>query len=144
MWLLRLGWLRRKLLLGASDPRIADVLYGSEFWRAAGIVRIEFPARLPSFFFGGTMSSGRASGLRPIAAITHNLLRAADTLAGRRHARVRAATIRRGLVAVAGPHCRTARHGRGRLTLHLPEGWHREQEWLNPWEAACGPPAAAA
>jgi hypothetical protein len=76
-----------------------------------------------------------------IAAIAHNLTRAAGTLAGRRHARARAATIRRDLVAVAA---RTARHGRGRLTLHLPEGWHREHAWLNLWEAACGPPAAAA
>ena len=76
-----------------------------------------------------------------IAAIAHNLLRAAGTLAGRRHARTRTATIRRDLVAVAG---RTARHGRGGLTLHLPEGWHRQHEWLNLFEAACGPPAAAA
>jgi hypothetical protein len=36
------------------------------------------------------------------------------------------------------------RHGRGLLTLHLPEGWHREHAWLNLFEAACGPPAAAA
>jgi hypothetical protein len=76
-----------------------------------------------------------------IAAIAHNLTRAAGTLAGRRHARARAATIRRDLIAVAA---RAARHGRDRLTLHLPEGWHREHEWLNFWEAACGPPAAAA
>ena len=76
-----------------------------------------------------------------IAAIAHNLLRAAGTLAGRRHARARAATVRRDLIAIAA---RTARHGRGRITLHLPEAWHREREWLNLWEAACGPPAAAA
>jgi Transposase DDE domain group 1 len=76
-----------------------------------------------------------------IAAIAHNLTRAAGTLAGRRHAKARAATIRRDLVAVAA---RTARHGRHRLTLHLPEGWHRQHAWLNLWEAACGPPAAAA
>ena len=76
-----------------------------------------------------------------IAAIAHNLVRAAGALAGRRHARARAATIRRDLITVAG---RTARHGRGRLTIHLPEGWHRAHEWLNLWEAACGPPAAAA
>jgi hypothetical protein len=76
-----------------------------------------------------------------IAAIAHNLTRAAGILAGRRHAKARAATIRRDLIAVAA---RTARHGRDRLTLHLPEGWHREHEWLNFWEAACGPPAAAA
>jgi hypothetical protein len=78
-----------------------------------------------------------------VAAIARNLTRAAGTLAGRCHARARAATIRRDLIAVAA---RTARHGRGRgrLTLHLPEGWHREHDWLNLWEAACGPPAAAA
>jgi hypothetical protein len=76
-----------------------------------------------------------------VAAIAHNLLRAAGALAGRRHARARAATIRRDLVAVAA---RTARHGRGLLTLHLPEGWHREREWRNLFEAACGPPAAPA
>jgi hypothetical protein len=76
-----------------------------------------------------------------VAAISHNLLRAAGTLAGRRHARARAATVRRDLVAVVG---RTARRGRGNLVIHLPEGWHREREWRNLFEAACGPPAAAA
>jgi hypothetical protein len=76
-----------------------------------------------------------------IAAIAHNLVRAAGAHAGRRHARARAATIRRDLIAVAA---RTARHGRGRLTIHLPESWHREHEWLNLFEAACGPPATAA
>ena len=64
-----------------------------------------------------------------IAAIAHNLLRAAGALAGRRHARARAATVRRDLIAVAA---RTARHGRDRITLHLPEGWHREHEWRQP------------
>ena len=76
-----------------------------------------------------------------IAAIAHNLLRAAGALAGRRHARARAATVRRDLIAVAA---RTARHGRGGLVLHLPEGWHREHEWTILFQAACGPPATAA
>ena len=76
-----------------------------------------------------------------IAAIAHNLVRAAGALASLPFAKARAATIRRDLIAVAA---RTARHGRGHITLHLPEGWHREQEWLNLWDAACGPPAAAA
>jgi hypothetical protein len=34
--------------------------------------------------------------------------------------------------------------GRDLFTLHLPEGRHGEREWLNLFEAACGPPAAAA
>ena len=38
----------------------------------------------------------------------------------------------------------TAQHGRGHITLHLPEAWHREHEWLTLFAAACGPPAAAA
>jgi hypothetical protein len=76
-----------------------------------------------------------------IAAMAHNLLRAAGALASLPLAKARAATIRRDLIAVAA---RTARHGRGHLTLHLPEGWHREHEWLNLFAAACGPPAAAA
>jgi hypothetical protein len=76
-----------------------------------------------------------------IAAMAHNLVRAAGALASRPFAKARAATIRRDLIAVAA---RTARHGRGHLTLHLPEGWHREQEWLNLLAAACGPPAKAA
>jgi hypothetical protein len=76
-----------------------------------------------------------------IAAMAFNLVRAAGALASLPLARARAATIRSALVNVAA---RTARHGRGRLTLHLPQNWHREREWLNLWEAACGPPAAAA
>jgi hypothetical protein len=76
-----------------------------------------------------------------IAAMAHNLLRAAGALASRPFAKAWAATIRRDLIAVAA---RTAWRGRGYLTLHLPEGWHREHEWLNLLGVACGPPAAVA
>jgi hypothetical protein len=76
-----------------------------------------------------------------IAAMAHNLVRAAGALASLPFAKARGATIRRDLITVAA---RTARHGRGHLVLHLPAGWHREQEWLNLWDAACGPPAEAA
>jgi hypothetical protein len=76
-----------------------------------------------------------------IAAIAFNLLRAAGALAGRDYAKARTATIRRDLVAVAA---RTARHGRGWPTLHLPGRWHREHEWLNLYDLVRGPPPAAA
>ena len=76
-----------------------------------------------------------------IAAMAHNLVRAAGALASLPFAKARAATIRRDLIAVAA---RTARHGRGHIVLHLPEGWHREHEWLSLLASACGPPAAAA
>jgi hypothetical protein len=75
------------------------------------------------------------------AAIAHNLLRAAGSQASLTCAKARAATLRRDLIGVAA---RTARHGHGHITIHLPEGWHRQTEWMNLFEAACGPPAAAA
>ncbi len=75
------------------------------------------------------------------AAMSHNLTRAAGVLAGTFHARARGATIRSHLVNIAA---RAARRGRGHITVHLPQDWHREQEWLNLFEAACGPPRQAA
>jgi hypothetical protein len=92
-------------------------------------------AHLPSGKF-----SANAAWLS-IAAIAHNLLRAAGALASRALAKARGATLRRDLVAVPA---RTARHGRGRLTLHLPDNWHRQHEWLSLWHHACGPPATTA
>jgi hypothetical protein len=76
-----------------------------------------------------------------LAAISHNLLRAAGSLASLACAKARGATLRRDLIDVAA---RIACHGRGEITLHLPEGWHREQEWMNLFQAATGPPAQAA
>jgi hypothetical protein len=76
-----------------------------------------------------------------MAAITHNLTRAAGCLASAFHARARGATIRRDLISVAA---RIARHGRGSLTLHLPQAWHREPGWMTLFQAACGPPPAPA
>jgi hypothetical protein len=76
-----------------------------------------------------------------LAAMAHNLLRAAATRAGTRYAKARTATVRRDLITMPA---RTARHGRGKLALHLPRGHHREQAWLNLWAEACGPPATAA
>jgi Transposase DDE domain group 1 len=75
------------------------------------------------------------------AAICHNLTRAAGALAGPFHAAARGATVRRHLVSVAA---RIARHGRGHITLHLPESWHHQAQWMHLFEAACGPPAATA
>ena len=76
-----------------------------------------------------------------LAAISHNLLRAAGALASLAYAKARGATLRADLIDVAA---RVARHGRGHITLHLPDGWHHEAEWMNLFEAATGPPACAA
>jgi hypothetical protein len=92
-------------------------------------------AHLPSGHFAANVA------WLSIAAMARNLVRAAGALASPPCAKARAATIRRDLIAVAA---RTARHGRGHIALHLPEGWHRAREWLNLWDAACGPPPAAA
>jgi hypothetical protein len=72
------------------------------------------------------------------AAITHNLLRAAGTLAGHRHAVARGATLRRHLVAVPA---RLARPQR-RPVLHLPAHWPWATQWKRLWTAD-DPPAAA-
>ena len=73
------------------------------------------------------------------AGITHNLLRAAGTLAGRRHAKARGATIRRQLITVPA---RTARRAH-RLLLHLPAHWPWADAWTALFTATHDPPAAA-
>jgi hypothetical protein len=77
------------------------------------------------------------------AAITHNLLRAAGTLASDRHAAARGATVRRHVVAVPA---RLARPQRRRV-LHLPEHWPWAKQWTALWAKvfgrATGPPIAA-
>ncbi|WP_326830091.1 IS1380 family transposase [Streptosporangium sp. NBC_01810] len=67
-----------------------------------------------------------------LAAICHNLLRAAGCLAGTFHAKARGATLRRHLIGVPA---RIARHGRGHLTLHLPRYWHWRHAWMNLFQA---------
>lgn len=73
------------------------------------------------------------------AAIMHNLLRAAGTLASDRHALARGATLRRHLVAVPA---RLARPQR-RPVLHLPEHWPWHEAWQRLWASVADPPEAA-
>jgi hypothetical protein len=63
------------------------------------------------------------------------------SLASLGYAKALGATIRRDLIDVAA---RIAQHGHGHVTLHLPEDWHREHEWLTLFAAAGGPSPAAA
>jgi hypothetical protein len=70
-------------------------------------------------------------------AIAHNLTRAAATLAGRRYATARAATIRRHLINLAG---RIARHARS-VTIHLSEHWPWQHFWIRLLTAVHPPPA---
>jgi hypothetical protein len=75
------------------------------------------------------------------AAITHNLLRAAGTLIGGKHAVARGATLRRHIVTIPA---RTTRPQR-RPVLHLPAHWPRAHHCTTLWHAvfgsATGPPA---
>jgi hypothetical protein len=95
-------------------------------------------AHLPS----GRFASNYAWTL--CAAITHNLLRAADTLDTSRPAVARGATLRRQIIHVPA---RLARPQR-RPFLHLPEHWPWATKWLAIWNGVFGqrlahaPPAA--
>jgi hypothetical protein len=63
------------------------------------------------------------------AVITHNLLRAAGTIAGANHAVARGATLRRDLLTVPARFAAPAR----KPILHLPTHWPRRVEWKTLW-----------
>jgi hypothetical protein len=96
-------------------------------------------AHLPS----GRFASNHAWAL--CAAITHNLLRAAESLDPSKQAVARGATLRRQIIHVPA---RLARPQR-RAVLHLPEHWPWAAKWLAIWNGvfdpnlAHAPPAAA-
>jgi hypothetical protein len=70
-----------------------------------------------------------------LAAITHNLLRAAGTLTDTsRYAVARGATLRTHLINVAARFARPQR----RPVLHLPSHWPRADAWLAFWRAVFG------
>ena len=73
------------------------------------------------------------------AAISHNLLRAAGTLASPKHAVARGATLRRQIVTVPA---RLARPQRRRV-LHLPAHWPWTDAWLTLWNRVFGLPPPA-
>ena len=63
------------------------------------------------------------------AVITHNLLRAAGTLAGGNHAMARGATLRRNLVNVPARFAAPAR----KPMMHLPAHWPWQSSWKTLW-----------
>ena len=85
--------------------------------------------------------SGANSAWTLCAAIAHNLLHAAGTLADRPHTRARGATLRRRLIAVPARLARPARTP----VLHLPSRWPWAPAWQRLWTQTIGhsPPAAA-
>jgi hypothetical protein len=71
-----------------------------------------------------------------LAAMAHNLVRAAGTLASKTLAKARGATIRTQIINVAARVATHARH----LTLHLPLRWPWQQAWDNLFTATHPPP----
>jgi hypothetical protein len=74
-----------------------------------------------------------------LAAIAHNLTRAAGAAASPFHARAETSTIREQLIAVPA---RTARSAR-RITIHLPTAWPWQYAWHRLFTAAHAPPVPA-
>ena len=72
------------------------------------------------------------------AVITHNLLRAAATLAGGDHAVARGATLRRDLVNIPARFAAPAR----KPVLHLPIHWPGQLQWKALWHNVIGYPTA--
>src|SRR3954462_1162368 len=85
-------------------------------------------AHLPSGHFGAN------SAWALCAAIAHNLLHAAGTLAGQGHAVARGATLRRRLITVPGRLARPARTP----VLHLPSRWPWAPAWQRLWDHTIG------
>lgn len=73
-----------------------------------------------------------------LAAMAHNLLRAAGCLIGPRHGNARAATLRRQLINTPARIARSAR----RITLHLPSHWPWQQHWQRLFDQIHAPPPA--
>jgi hypothetical protein len=74
-----------------------------------------------------------------LAAMTHNLIRAAGCLTSAWHAKARAATIRRHLINVPARIAHRAR----RLILHLPAHWPWQQHWQALFDRVHAPPQPA-
>jgi len=128
-------WRHHPFLTNSSEPTAqADITH-----RRHAIIETVFAdlidgplAHVPS----GRFAANSAWAL--CAALCHNLLRAAGTLAGPRHAVARGATLRRHLVAVPA---RLARPQR-RPVLHLPQHWPWADPWTTLWLTITGPPTA--
>jgi hypothetical protein len=74
-----------------------------------------------------------------LAAMAHNLTRAAGCAASPFHARAETATIRTQLIAIPARIARSAR----RIVLHLPTNWPWQTAWQQLFTTAHSPPAPA-
>jgi hypothetical protein len=124
-------WRHHPFLTTSSEPAaVADITH-----RRHAIIETVFAdlidgplAHLPS----GRFAANSAWTL--CAAISHNLLRAAGTMAGPAQAVARGATLRRTIITVPA---RIARPQR-RPMLHLPALWPWRDPWLTLWDRVLG------
>jgi hypothetical protein len=124
-------WRHHPFLTDSTEPAVvADVIH-----RRHAIIETTFAdlidgplAHLPS----GRFAANAAWTL--CAAIAHNLLRAAGTMAGPTQAVARGATLRRTIITVPA---RIAEPQR-RTVLHLPAHWPWARPWLLMWERVLG------
>jgi hypothetical protein len=124
-------WRHHPFLTNSSEPApAADITH-----RRHAIIETTFAdlidgplAHLPS----GRFAANSAWTL--CAAISHNLLRAAGTMAGPVQAVARAATLRRTLITVPARIVRPQR----RPVLHLPAHWPWASVWLAMWDRILG------
>jgi hypothetical protein len=123
-----------------TDPTVLDTVAADKTHRGHAVIeqvhadlKNSALAHLPSGKF-----AANAAWL-VLAVIAFNLTRAAATLAGPRLARATTATVRRKLITVPARLASSAR----RITLHLPNAWPWEADWLRVFAYGCGPPAAA-
>lgn len=133
-------WRHHPFLTNSTEPTVeADPTHrGHAVIETVFADLIDGPmAHLPS----GRFASNHAWAL--CAAMTHNLLRAADTLDPSGPAVARGATLRRQIIHVPA---RLARPQR-RPVLHLPEHWPWATKWMAIWTGvfhhAHAPPAAS-
>jgi hypothetical protein len=73
------------------------------------------------------------------AALAHNLVRTAGSLAGGAHAKARVAIIRRQIINLPA---RVAHRAR-KVVLHLPARWPWQTAWTALFTSTRGPPRAA-
>jgi hypothetical protein len=122
-------WRYHPLFTNTTEPvDQADITHrGHAIWETVWSDLIDGPwAHQPS----GSFAANTAWAI--LAAICHNLLRAAGTLTGAtRYALARGATLRTHIVNVPARMARPQR----RPVLHLPAHWPRARAWLRLWKA---------
>jgi hypothetical protein len=115
-------------------PEIRRLRELTRYGRALVQARTREQQRIEKLLEDANFGANSAWGL--CAAIAHNLLRAAATLAGSQHAAARGSTLRRKIVNIPARLTRPQR----KPILHLPSHWPWADAWLALWRNTIGYP----